>query len=207
LSKQYFENNDLLASNEQIITYYYKQFIIELFSDAGVFSVKQVDFGTNLLIKNVILPENCTKILDVGCGYGPIGITLAKANPKVYVHMIDVNLRAIDLAKRNAEHNNLKNAEIWESDLYTTVEGKYDLIISNPPIRAGKKVVHGVFEGAINYLKPYGELWIVIQKKQGAPSAYSKLTSVFDHVEIIAKEKGYWIIKAKHNGENKNGQV
>lgn len=196
MSKQYFENNDLLASKEHIITYYYKQFNIELFSDAGVFSVKQVDFGSSLLIKNVVLPENCTKILDVGCGYGPIGITLAKANPKVYVHMIDVNLRAIDLTKRNAEHNQLKNVTVWESDLYEKVEGKYDLIISNPPIRAGKKIVHGIFEGATEHLKPHGELWIVVQKKQGAPSAYEKLATLFPEMEIIAKEKGYWIIKA-----------
>ena len=164
MSKQYFENNDLLASNEQIITYYYKQFIIELFSDAGVFSVKQVDFGTNLLIKNVILPENCTKILDVGCGYGPIGITLAKANPKVYVHMIDVNLRAIDLRKRNAEHNNLKNAEIWESDLYTTVE-EIRSHYSNPPIRAGKKLSMSIRRGN----KLFKTIW-------GAMDCHSKET-------------------------------
>ena len=104
------------------------------------------------------------------------------------MHMIDVNLRAIDLAKRNAEHNQLKNVTVWESDLYEKVEGKYDLIISNPPIRAGKKIVHGIFEGATEHLKPHGELWIVVQKKQGAPSAYEKLATRFE-MEIIAKEK------------------
>jgi 16S rRNA (guanine1207-N2)-methyltransferase len=111
--------------------------------------------------------------------------------------MIDINERAVELAKRNAEMNGVRNVRIWQSDLYEKVETRdYDVILSNPPIRAGKQVVFAIFSGAYDLLKDGGSLWIVIQKKQGAPSAFEKLQSIFPTVEEVTKEKGYRIYRA-----------
>ena len=136
-------------------------------------------------------------ILDVGCGYGPIGLSLAKEATERTVEMVDVNERALGLAKQNASNNRINNAKIHPSDIYQQVEGdSYAAILSNPPIRAGKKVVHEILTGSFARLKPQGTLTIVIQKKQGAPSAKEKMRETFGNAEVITKDKGYWIIQS-----------
>ncbi|MFR6967821.1 class I SAM-dependent methyltransferase, partial [Streptococcus pneumoniae] len=137
-------------------------------TDAGVFSKKIVDFGSQLLLKCLEVNQGET-VLDVGCGYGPLGLSLAKAYG-VQATMVDINTRALDLARRNAEKNNAK-ATIFQSNIYEQVEGHFDHVISNPPIRAGKQVVHEIIEKSKDFLETGGDLTIVIQKKQGAPSA------------------------------------
>jgi 16S rRNA (guanine1207-N2)-methyltransferase len=167
-------------------------------TDNGVFSKREVDFGSRLLIETFNLPETDGKILDVGCGYGPIGLAIAKHHEQRSVHMVDVNERALELAQENAKINNVTNVEIYESDTLNEVkETEFAAILTNPPIRAGKKVVHEIFEQSHDHLVQGGELWVVIQKKQGAPSAIEKLKELYGHVEVAAKEKGYFIIKAK----------
>ena len=109
--------------------------------------------------------------------------------------MVDVNLRAVKLAKQNAINNNTLNVNVFESNVYENVKNKYDLIITNPPIRAGKSVVHNILLNGIEHLNDLGELWCVIQKKQGAPSAIKAMEEVYSKVEVVAKEKGYYIIK------------
>ena len=111
--------------------------------------------------------------------------------------MVDVNERALGLAKENAANNKIENVRILQSSVYENVDGKYAVILSNPPIRAGKDIVHEILEKAVEYLVSGGELWIVIQKKQGAPSALKKLEEVFSEVEVVEKKKGYYIIKSK----------
>ncbi|MGA9226293.1 MAG: class I SAM-dependent methyltransferase [Mesobacillus sp.] len=166
-------------------------------TDSGVFSKSEVDFGSRLLIDTFELKEDAGIILDVGCGYGPIGLSLAKAFPDTVVHMVDVNERAILLAKENAAENKIENVEIYESDRLLGVEEKgFDAILTNPPIRAGKKVVHDIFEQSLLHLAEGGELWVVIQKKQGAPSAMEKMKELFGEVEVAAKSKGYFILKS-----------
>lgn len=166
-------------------------------TDSGVFSKKEVDFGSRLLINTFELKKPEGLILDVGCGYGPIGLSLAKAYPEATVHMVDVNERAIMLAKENAAENKVVNVEIYESDRLTGVEEKgFDAILTNPPIRAGKKIVHEIFEQSFWHLTEGGELWVVIQKKQGAPSAMEKMKELFGDVDIIDKNKGYFILKS-----------
>ncbi|EIT84066.1 methyltransferase small domain superfamily protein [Fictibacillus macauensis ZFHKF-1] len=166
-------------------------------SDAGVFSKKEVDFGSRLLIESFVMPEVDGTILDVGCGYGPIGISLAKEFSDRNVLMVDINERAVDLSRENAALNGVSSIEARKSSLFENVqESDFAVILSNPPIRAGKKVVHQLFEDAERKLRAGGELWIVIQKKQGAPSAIEKLESLFDEVETVQKSKGYFIIKA-----------
>ncbi|CMU68152.1 TPA: class I SAM-dependent methyltransferase [Streptococcus pneumoniae] len=162
-------------------------------TDAGVFSKKIVDFGSQLLLKCLEVNQGET-VLDVGCGYGPLGLSLAKAYG-VQATMVDINTRALDLARRNAEKNNAK-ATIFQSNIYEQVEGHFDHVISNPPIRAGKQVVHEIIEKSKDFLETSGDLTIVIQKKQGAPSAKSKMEGVFGNCEILKKDKGYYILRS-----------
>ena len=164
------------------------------YTDAGVFSKKMVDYGSQVLL-NALDLERGKNLLDVGCGYGPLGISLAKVQG-VQSTMIDINSRAIDLAKKNAERNGVV-AHIFQSNIYENVSEKFDYIIYNPPIRAGKKVVHEIIEGAFDHLNQGGSLTIVIQKKQGAPSAKVKMENVFGNAEIIRKDKGYYILRSE----------
>lgn len=195
MANQYFENNEKLSSEIREISYYFKGVKISFFADNGVFSKSGIDFGSNLLLKTISL--DCAKnILDVGCGYGTIGVTLAKINSDVNVTMVDVNLRAIGLCKLAIEKNGLTNALVFESNVYENVVEKYDVIVSNPPIRAGKSVVHNIILGAYDHLVEGGSMWCVIQKKQGADSAKKALKELYKSVEVVEKDKGYEIIKA-----------
>lgn len=162
-------------------------------TDAGVFSKKMVDFGSQLLLKCLEVNQGET-VLDVGCGYGPLGLSLAKAYG-VQATMVDINNRALDLARQNAERNKVE-AMIFQSNIYEQVEGKFDHVISNPPIRAGKQVVHEIIENSKDFLETGGDLTIVIQKKQGAPSAKSKMEDVFGNCEVVKKDKGYYILRS-----------
>ncbi len=137
-------------------------------------------------------------MLDVGCGYGPIGLTAATLVPNGHVTMVDINERAVQLAIENAERNGITNVTIKQSDLFEQVkDDRFDVILTNPPIRAGKETVHTIFELAYEHLNEGGTLWVVIQKKQGAPSASAKIESLFGRVEEVTKDKGYRILKAK----------
>ena len=162
-------------------------------TDAGVFSKKMVDFGSQLLLKCLEVNQGET-VLDVGCGYGPLGLSLAKAYG-VQATMVDINNRALDLARQNAERNKVE-ATIFQSNIYEQVEGEFDHVISNPPIRAGKQVVHEIIEKSKDFLEAGGDLTIVIQKKQGAPSAKSKMEEVFGNCEVVKKDKGYYILRS-----------
>ena len=163
-------------------------------TDAGVFSKKMIDYGSRVLL-SVLDFEAGERVLDVGCGYGPLGLTLAKAYG-VAVTMVDINQRALDLAQQNAERNQV-SAHIFQSNVYEKVSGIFDHIISNPPIRAGKQVVHEVISGSYEHLTEGGDLTLVIQKKQGAPSAKSKMEDVFGNCEIVKKDKGYYILRSE----------
>jgi 16S rRNA (guanine1207-N2)-methyltransferase len=165
-------------------------------TDAGVFSRKGVDYGSKHLIETIELPRNA-RVLDVGCGYGPIGLAAAYLCPEGHVTMVDINERAIELASANSRRNGIQNVTILQSDLLEKVQGqKFDVILTNPPIRAGKETVHRIFSDAFDCLADGGTLWVVIQKKQGAPSAQTKLESIFNEVTEVSKDKGYRILKA-----------
>lgn len=195
MSNQYFNNNPNLESKPIFFEYYCLRNVIKFKSDNGVFSKNGIDFGTNLLIKSIKFDDTKT-VLDCGCGIGIIGLTVAKINPDIQVDMIDVNKRAINLAKENALLNKTDNVNIFESNVYENVTKEYDMIISNPPIRAGKQVVHTILREGKNHLVNGGCMYIVIQKKQGAESALKLLRETYQTVEIITKDKGYYIIKS-----------
>ena len=163
-------------------------------TDSGVFSKKMVDYGSQVLLNTLDFEKGKT-LLDLGCGYGPLGISLAKVQG-VKPTMVDINNRAIDLAKQNGQKNGVE-ADIFQSNIYEKVNGTFDYIISNPPIRAGKQVVHTIISESINYLKVDGNLTIVIQKKQGAPSAKAKIEEFFGNVEILKRDKGYYILRSE----------
>lgn len=163
-------------------------------TDSGVFSKRMVDYGSQVLLNALTLKPK-KKLLDLGCGYGPLGISLAKVQG-ISPTMVDVNQRALDLAKKNAAKNRIE-ATIFQSFIYDAVEETFDYIISNPPIRAGKEVVHAIISESPNYLNDGGHLTIVIQKKQGAPSAKKKMEEVFGNVEILRKDKGYYVLQSE----------
>lgn len=198
MAEHYYSQNPEAKHQPIDFTFTLRGHAFHFQTDQGVFSKKEVDFGSRVLLDLVAMPETEGPVLDMGCGYGPIGLALAKSFPGRHVHMADINTRAVELAKKNAARNHISNVSIYESNLFENVKsGPFALIATNPPIRAGKQIVHRIFEESYQYLAKNGELWVVIRKKQGAPSARKKLESIFDEVDCVGKEKGYFVFKAK----------
>lgn len=193
--KHYYTNNEDLESSPEQFIYHYRGKELTFISDNGVFSKKMIDYGSRVLLDTINIDASKKSLLDVGCGYGTFGVSLKSAYPFLRVEMVDVNERAIDLAKKNIQNNNL-DAKVYLSSVYDNVTGKYDLIVTNPPIRAGKEIVTRILVESKEHLNYDGEIWVVIQKKQGAPSAKKNLEAVFRNVTIEKKDKGYYILKA-----------
>ena len=197
MANHYYTKKPESIRQQKHWTYRLKGNTLSFTSDNGVFSKNTVDFGSELLVESYDIPEQFQKasLLDIGCGYGTMGLAYGKAYPELSIEMIDVNERALVLAQENAKKNGIHNVDIHESNLYDSVKkSQYEIIISNPPIRAGKIVVHTILEKAYDYLAENGQLVIVIQKKQGAPSAQKKMEEVFGNCERIQWDKGYWIL-------------
>lgn len=197
MSDHYYSNKPQSASQRQTFDAELRGYSFRLTSDAGVFSRDGVDYGSRVLIEHMDIP-NGARVLDIGCGYGPIGLTAARLAPQGHVTLIDINERAVELAEVNAATNGIRNVSFALSDLFSAVEGQtFDVILSNPPIRAGKVVVHNLFTDSWNYLKPGGTTWVVIQKKQGAPSAKAKLEQLYgeENVQEVGKDKGFRIYR------------
>ena len=191
----YFTNNQNLKSEIKKIYYSYNEYDFTFFSDNGVFSKEHIDYGSKLLVET-FLKNYSTKgsILDVGCGYGFIGATVAKVM-NVNVTMVDVNKRALHLTKMNLDANKI-NCQIIESNAYENVNDKYDVIITNPPVRAGKKVLLDILIGAKDYLNEQGELWYVLRKDQGAKSM-EKVLKDYYKITTIEKSKGFYVFCCK----------
>lgn len=192
----YFENDDSLKSEELI-----KDVIIcgsryRFITDNGVFSKKGLDFGTRTLLESLDLSKISGNVLDMGCGYGPIGIYVAD-NTDASVHMVDINNRSLNLAVKNANLNNV-SVNIYESNAYENINEKFDYIISNPPIRVGKTILYQILFDAKKYLNKNGQLWIVIHKDQGAKSVMKDLEKEYT-VTLVTKNKGFYIICCVNN--------
>lgn len=192
-TNMYYEDNQDLAHDRQLLRVKLLGLPLSFMSDAGVFSKSMIDYGSRVLLENY-QPDGAQNLLDVGCGYGVLGITLAKKF-HLQTTLTDVNSRALELAQENAKRNDVR-MNFLLSNAYEAVDACYDSIISNPPIRAGKKVVHEILTGANAHLNNQGSLTIVIQKKQGAPSAMKKMQDIFGNCEVIARDKGYFILKS-----------
>ncbi|PKH11521.1 MULTISPECIES: class I SAM-dependent methyltransferase [Planomicrobium] len=198
MSQHYYSKNPQTTSKPQEWDFTLRGEKFHFQTDSGVFSKNEVDFGSRVLIDTFEDSAVEGPVLDVGCGYGPIGIAIAKSFPRKQVHMVDVNTRAIELAKKNATKNNVENVEIYESDGLSAVEEEgFSAILTNPPIRAGKETVFRFYEEAWSKVAPGGSLWVVIQKKQGAPSTQEKLEELFGNCRVAEKKKGYFIFEAR----------
>lgn len=189
----HYFTNDFVKSKEKEITIIVKNEKLTLVTDNGVFSKKGLDFGTRTLLETV--SDLKGDVLDFGCGYGPVGIYLKKAF-NVNIDMVDINKRALALAKKNALLNKTE-VNIFESNIYSNILKKYDAIVTNPPVRVGNKILYSILFEAKNYLKKDGVLWLVINKNQGAKTLAKKLEEYYE-VTIAAKNKGFYVICAKN---------
>ena len=195
----HYFTNDYVKSEEKEINIIVKNTKLTLLTDNGIFSKRGLDFGTRTLLESLNLSELKGDILDFGCGYGPIGIYLKKTT-NANIDMLDINKRALNLARKNAKKNEV-NVNIFESDLYQNVTKKYDYIITNPPVRVGKQILYQILFEAAKYLKENGKLIFVINKNQGAKSVARDLSEKYE-VEIITKNKGFYIISTKKHWQS-----
>lgn len=200
MSSQYFENNEHLDHNVRTIQFQWLNFPLTFKTDSGVFSKNQVDYGSNVLLEAVV--EDLSSLLEgpiveLGSGYGPIAISLAKSYPAIEVIGVEINQRAQLLSQDNAELNQVSNCTFIHHDATTvTLEKSAQVVVTNPPIRAGKAVIQAFVKQAHQILQLNGILYVVIQKKQGAPSMAKYMERLFDNVEKITQDKGYWILKS-----------
>ncbi|MGM9958912.1 MAG: class I SAM-dependent methyltransferase [Erysipelotrichaceae bacterium] len=184
-----------MKSERKDFKFYFENEIFNFTTDNGVFCKSEVDYGSYLLIKTVYRLQLGKNLLDLGSGYGPIGIVIKHFNPDIEVDAVDVNPRAVELNRLNAD-NNSTPIEVYLCEDILALNKSYDSILLNPPIRAGKKVIYSLYEKSEVILNNGGCLYIVIQKKQGAESSFNKLKELFSDVKVIAKSKGYQIIQA-----------
>ena len=197
IMSHYFTDNRELAKNRKDLSFRFSCFNLTFVSDNGVFCKDYIDEGSIVLLEVLNKNKLGNKILDVGCGYGTIGITLKKCFPNSEIHMVEINPRAMELAQINAQKNGC-DVTIFESDVYSNVSANnYTDIVTNPPIRAGKQVIYKIFEEAYDHLNIGGCLWVVIRKNHGAQSAKKFIESKFGNCEILRKEKGYYILKSE----------
>lgn len=192
----YSKTQEDLHSNPKFYDFNFKNHHFRFHTDDGVFSKDYIDYGSFVMLNNFV-PNNLDyPILDMGAGYGAIGITISKIYEKT-VYMCEINERAFNLINKNMNENKVSNVIPLHSDLYNSLDTnlKFASIITNPPIRAGKKVVFDIYDGAYERLVTNGELWVVIQKKQGAPSSKEHLETIFGNCEIVKRDRGYYILK------------
>ena len=198
MNSHYFTVDPTTPSKEKFINYQINGTSFSLLTDTNVFAKNGIDYGSETLLKVILPLIDAGKVLDIGCGYGVIGLTLAYLIPDIQVVCSDINTRASSLCEKNARALELsKRVTVLQSDLYEKIEGKFDYIVSNPPIRAGKKILEKIYIEALNHLTSKGILYLVVRKKQGAESTITFLKKYYKDVNVLLKNKGYWIIQAK----------
>ena len=190
---QYFENDKSVKSNRKLINFSFNDREYYVYTDNGVFSKDRFDYGTKVLLENININNLCGKVLDLGCGIGVVGVILGTINKDISIDMIDVNERALELAKENILLNKVK-ANVFISNVYDKVTSKYDCIITNPPIRAGKNVVRKFLLEAKDHLNDEGILYFVMRKDHGVKSMIKELEDIYN-VKIIDRDKGFYVIR------------
>lgn len=192
----YFEEQPAAPSDERAVTVSARGITVRLVTDRGVFSKSGLDEGTRRLIETADL-SGATSALDLGCGYGPVTAILSRAFPGVRWWMVDINQRAVELARRNtADLVPPPVVRQWDG-IPPDLEDTFDHVLLNPPIRAGKATVFRLYEDAKRALAKQGKLWVVIQKKHGAPSTEAKLRELFDEVDVAYRKAGYFVFCAR----------
>ncbi len=195
MNDQYYSREPASESRPVPCEFDYRGKHLRFMTDAGVFSRGELDTGTRLLLD--ALPEQLTgEVLDLGCGWGPVGISIKAVWPETEVTMADVNLRALEWSRKNAERNGVR-VTCLESDGFSALEGRrFDAIVTNPPIRAGKQVIYRMFSDAAQSLKAEGSLFLVIRKQQGAESCMRYLQTIYSSVEKLDRSGGFWVLRA-----------
>ena len=193
MPEHYYTASPVSGHEDRHFNHVFAGKVLRFETDAGVFSKQHVDPGSELLCQS--LPQAlCGDVLDMGCGWGAMTVMTLSNHPDVRMTMADVNERALDLAVRNVRQNGMQ-AQAVLSDGFEKIEGMFDAVITNPPIRAGKAVIYAMFEQALAHLKPGGKLYLVVRKQQGAPSALKYLRTLYAQAEVIARDGGYWVIE------------
>ena len=194
---QYFDNDKNIKSERKLINFSFNDKNFSLYTDNGVFSKDKLDYGTRILLENIDINNLKGRVLDLGCGIGVVGIILGTLNKNISIDMVDINERAIILTKDNVKFNNINN-NVFVSNVYSNINGKYNFIITNPPIRAGKEVVRKFLLGGYDYLTDDGILYFVMRKDHGVKSMIKELENIYE-VDIVNKEKGFYIVSlTKH---------
>jgi 16S rRNA (guanine1207-N2)-methyltransferase len=196
MSEQYFEKRPSSPRRPSKISLRVRDHPFVFHTDAGVFSRSELDRGTELLLEAIELGP-CESILDLGCGYGAIGIVAARLSEGSHVVLTDVNERAVGLARRNVAANEIRNAEVRLGDLYAPVDGLYfDHILCNPPIRAGRGIVDRIVSEAPAHLLEGGHLWMVVRTRQGASSIQTRMSDAFGNAAVVRRGSGFKVLRA-----------
>lgn len=196
MTHYFSEDNNTLKSNPSVIAFSVNNTQLKFKTDHGVFSRNNLDRGTEILLNYLEVDDSVKRVLDLGCGYGTVGVYVSKRY-EVEVDMVDINQRAIELSIHNVELNNVK-ANVYKSDGLDGVKGNYDLIITNPPIRAGKELIYKFFRESADHLNENGSLWLVINKKHGAESAINYLKTIYGKITVLGRKKGFYVIKCQN---------
>lgn len=205
MNDQYYTADPSSESKPVPCAFPYRGYGLSFMTDAGVFSKGELDTGSRLLLD--ALPALTGDVLDLGCGWGAIGVAIARANPQARVVMADVNRRALALAKENCARNGV-TAEVVESDgLSAVLDRRFDAVVTNPPIRAGKQVIYRMFADAAGALQPGGALYLVIRKQQGAESCVKYLQTLYKQVEKLDRSAGFWVLKASEPKEGDSDEI
>lgn len=171
---------------------------INLISDSGVFSNKEVDRGSLIFVNSLINQNLVGNVLDLGCGYGTIGISLKLVyGDKINVDFSDVNPKCVELTSRNLKYYDL-DGKCYISDSYSNIPGTYDFILFNPPISVGKEKIFEIYSETKKHLNKSGKFYLVIRKDKGGLSHMKYLSSLFSDTSVIYKEKGYLVIECDY---------
>jgi len=196
MGEQYFEKRPSSSRRPALITLRVRDHPFVFRTDAGVFSRSELDRGTELLLEAIELGP-CESILDLGCGYGALGIVAARLSEGGRVILTDVNERAVALARANVAANGIRNAEVRLGDLYAPVADVFfDHILCNPPIRAGREVVDRIIAEAPSHLLEGGHLWIVVRTRQGASSVQSRMVQAFGNAAVVKRGSGFKVLRS-----------
>ena len=194
--EHYFSENPQSKTNLSLITAHLRGRKFEFFTSSSVFSKKRIDPGTRLLIESMILPKKGV-VLDIGCGYGAVGIAVATFNPELQVFLTDINNRAVVLAKQNAEKNKVKNVKVKQGNLYDPVGDQiFDCVLSNPPISAGMDIVQAIIQKALARMSNNASLQMVVRSKVGKKLLPPIFENTFGNVTVLSIESGYRVLMA-----------
>jgi 16S rRNA G1207 methylase RsmC len=198
----YFEARPEVASKPRTVRLRTGDLDLELYTDRGVFGAKSIDLGTAVLLKEAPPPPDRGDILDLGAGYGPIALALARRAPDSKVWAVDVNERALDLVRQNAEHNSISNVTAAEPG-QVPAHVRFAAIYSNPPVRVGKKALHDLLLDWLPRLEAEAAAYLVVQRNLGADSLAGWLATEGYGVNRLKSKKGYRILEVRSAGQRK----